>query len=98
MWRNIRRQLPALGLVLLCLIPVIHTVEPRDYRFAVTFSLGYRGRPPRVICFQKPAIVIEDRFAWLRVRVHLDPALNTEQAGYAAQNYRLLRFFYQLAA
>ena len=66
--------------------------------FTVTFAFADDCGLPVSLLFQIPAIVFEDRFSRLCVRKHLDPALYTEQARNAAQNYRMLQFCTQFAA
>jgi hypothetical protein len=50
------------------------------------------------ILLQKPNRVVENRFARLCVRIHLDPALYSKQARDLTQFDRLLKFLDQLAA
>ena len=81
-----------------CLIPIIHSLEVRDDRFSMSLAFNDRCRLPRSPALYEPAPVVEDRLTRLGIREHFDPALYTKQAGNAAQNYRLLQFFYQFAA
>ena len=76
----------------------VASIEVGDDGFAVAFTFADCRGLPLSLFFHIPAIVIEDRFSRLGVGKHLDPAFYTEQARYAAQNYRLLQLCTQFAA
>lgn len=81
-----------------CLVPVIYALELDNNRFAVALTLTNRGGLPATVSLQVPAIVVEDRFTWRRVRINLDPALYPEQAGNPAQQDWLFQILNQLLA
>jgi len=80
------------------LVPVIHTLESCNDRLAMLFSFAQQRNLPLTVALQEPAIIVKDRFAWLGVRVNLDPAFYSEKAGNSAQQYRLFQFPDQLLA
>ena len=77
---------------------MIDTLEMCDNRLAVSLAFPDFDRAPVAILLQKPAFVVEDRFARPGMRKDLDPAPDAEKASYATQYDRLSQFLDQFAA
>lgn len=80
------------------LVPVVDALKLHDNRLAVALALADCRSLPVSFLSQIPAIVIKNRFAWLGIRVNLDPAFNPEKARNPAQNDGLFKLRNQLAA
>jgi hypothetical protein len=79
-------------------VPILYPVETKNDAFAVLLAFRNLDPSPAAVLMQKIIAVFEDCFAWIRVRIHLDPALDSKQAAYPAEMDGLPQFVDQLAA